>query len=297
MNNVYAMSASFEARKNSQATMITVGFAGLLALLMFFWTWTIPIILPPVADPGIMVELNLPEEPPVVLKEAGGGGGGGNPVQAIEDKGTASAPPQPGTEDDAKDIAEDETEKVSPPILKPDNPKPKATKINENKSVVKTEPKPNPLPPAPPKPKAVLGKTTTGNGRGGGSAEDYDRAGGSGTGNGVGNGSGTGGGSGTGNGGGNGSGSGSGVGPRVTRGDRRIVASYSFQGDLDKATIYADIKVSPDGIGTFENFARGSSSTSSTYRTAIIQYLRNIKFNKSDHESTVTVQFNFRVNG
>ena len=30
MNNAYAMSASFEARKNTQATMITAGFAGLL---------------------------------------------------------------------------------------------------------------------------------------------------------------------------------------------------------------------------------------------------------------------------
>jgi len=297
MNNAHAMSASFEARKNTQATMITAGFAGLLLLLMFFWTWTLPAIILPPVDQGIMVELNLPEEPPIQIKQAGGGGGGGNPVQAIEEKGTASAPPQPGTEDDAKDIEEDVNEKVSPPILKPDNPKPTATKINENKSVVKTEPKPNPLPPAPPRPKAVLGKTTDGSGKGGGAAEDYDRAGGSGTGNGVGNGSGSGGGRGTGAGGGTGSGTGTGVGPRVTSGDRRIVSSYSFQGDLDKATIYASIKVSPDGIGVFESFARGSSSTSSAYRTAIIQYLRNIKFNKSDHESTVTVQFNFRVNG
>ena len=36
MNNAYAMSASFEARKNTQATMITAGFAALLLLLMFF---------------------------------------------------------------------------------------------------------------------------------------------------------------------------------------------------------------------------------------------------------------------
>jgi hypothetical protein len=42
MNNAYAMSASFEARKNSRATMITVAFAGLMGLLMFYWTWTIP---------------------------------------------------------------------------------------------------------------------------------------------------------------------------------------------------------------------------------------------------------------
>ncbi|HMR93626.1 MAG TPA: hypothetical protein PKC69_14995, partial [Chitinophagaceae bacterium] len=67
--------------------------------------------------------------------------------------------------------------------------------------------------------------------------------------------------------------------------------------DLAKATIYADIKVSPDGIGQFLNFAKGSTATSSAYRTAITQYLRNMRFNKSDHESTVTVQFNFRVNG
>lgn len=291
------MSASFEARKNTQATMITAGFAGLLVLLMFFWTWTLPVIIPPPPDEGVLVELNLPEEPPIEIKQAGGGGGGGNPVQAIGERGTASAPPQPGTEDDAKDVEEDPLEKTTPAILKPDNPKPDATKINENKSVVKTPPKPDPLPPAPAKPKAVLGKTTGGNSTGGGAAENYDRAGGSGTGSGVGKGSGTGGGSGTGTGGGNGSGTGSGVGPRVTRGDRRIVSSYSFKGDLSRATIYADIKVSPDGVGTFENFARGSSSTSSSYRTAIVQYLRNIKFDKSDHESTVTVQFNFRVNG
>jgi len=159
------MSASFEARKNSRATMITIGFAGLMGLLMFYWTWSIPIIIPPVTDPGILVELNLPEEPEVFAKAAGGGGGG-NPVQATGEKGTAHAPPQPGTNDDAKDIEEDETEKETPPILKPVNPKPTATKINENKSIVKTEPKVEPLPPAPQKPKAVLGKTTGGTSNG-----------------------------------------------------------------------------------------------------------------------------------
>ena len=297
MNNAYAMSASFEARKNTQATMITAGFAALLLLLMFFWTWTIPVIIPPPPDEGVMVELNLPEEPPIEIPKAGGGGGGGNPVQAVGERGTASAPPQPGTQNDAKDVAEDETEKVSPPILRPDNPKPTATKINENKSVAKVEPKPDPLPPAPQKPKAVLGKTTGGNGSGGGAAENYDRAGGSGTGSGVGNGSGSGGGSGTGSGGGHGSGTGTGVGPRVTSGDRRIVGSYAFQGDLDKATVYAFVKVSPDGVGEFVGIAKGSTASNSAYKNAIVQYLRNMRFNKSDHESMVTVQFNFRVNG
>ena len=296
MNNAYAMIAASETRKNSQAMMITAGFAGLMILLMFLLKWGIPVIEHPPVDQGILVDLNLPPEDLPITKVSGGGGGG-NPVQASGPAGAAPySPPTPGTKDDAKDVEED-NDKTNTPILKPDNPKPAATKINENKSVVKADPLPDPKPPAPPKPKAVVGRTLTGTGTGGGAAENYDRSGGAGTGNGVGKGSGTGGGTGTGDGGGNGSGSGPGVGPRVTKGDRRIVASYSFQGDLDKATIFAEIKVTPDGIGQFQSFARGSTATSSAYRTAIIQYLRNIKFNKSDHESTVTVQFNFRVNG
>lgn len=293
MNNAHAMSASFEARKNSQATMITIGFAGLLLLVMFLWSWTIPVIIPPLPDQGIMVELNIPEEPEPPVRSVGGGGGG-NQVEAPEKAGTAKySPPDPGTKDDAKDIEDDPTEKESPPILKPDVPKPTATKINENKAPVKTPPKVEPLPPAPPRPKATLGKTTTGEGKGGGVATTYDKPGGAGAGYGVGKGPGTGGGEGTGTGGGRGGG----VGPQVTKGDRSIVGSYTFEGDLEKATIYADIKVSPDGVGEFLQFARGSSSQNSSYRTAITQYLRRMRFNRSDHESTVTVRFNFRVNG
>lgn len=290
------MSASFESKKNSRATMITAGFAGLLLLIMFLWSWTIPalVIVPP--DDSVLVELNIPDEE-LPTARISGGGGGGNPVMAPEKAGTASAPPVPGTTEDSRDIDEDPTEKVSPAILKPDNPKPTATKVNENKSIVKTEPKPDPLPPAPQKPKQVMGKTTTGSGRGGNEATSFDRAGGTGTGSGVGNGSGTGGGTGTGFGGGNGSGGGRGTGPRVVNGDRTVVGSYNFQGDLKKATIYAFVLVSPDGTGTFDGFARGSSETSSDYKNAIISYLRTMRFSKSDHESKVTVQFNFNVKG
>jgi hypothetical protein len=294
MNNAHTMSATFEARKNSQATLITVVFATLLGLLMFLWSWKIAEIIPIPPDQGILVELNIPEEPEPPVRSSGGGGGG-NLVEAPEKAGIAKeSPPEPGTKDDAKDVAEDPTEKESPPILKPDIPKPNAPKINENKSPVKTPPKVDPLPPAPPKPKAVLGKTTTGNGNGGGVATTYDRAGGAGpNGYGVGKGPGTGGNEGNGSGGGRGNG----VGPQVTKGDRSIVGSYNFEGDLDKATIYVEIKVSPDGVGEFLQFARGSSSQNSAYRTAIVQYLRRMRFNRSNHESTVTVRFNFKVNG
>jgi hypothetical protein len=291
MNNVYAMSASLEAKYRSQASMITAGFAALMLLLMFLLKWDMTAIVKTPESPSIEVELNLPEEPEIFAR---GGGGGGNPVQANEAAGIAKAvPPEPGDKADSKDI--EDNDKESTPIIKPNVSKPKATKIT-NTSVVKAEPKPVVETPAPPRPKAVLGKTTTGTGKGGGTADNYDKAGGTGTGYGVGNGSGTGGGTGTGNGGGNGSGNGSGNGPKITRGDRKIVRYYSFNGDLEKAVIYANVSVSPEGIGKFVSIAKGSSNSSNSYKEAIIQYLQNIKFDKADHESLLTVQFNFRVN-
>ena len=293
MNNYYVMSATLEAKYRQQASLITAGFALLLLLLMFLLKWNMPTFEKIVQSAGIEVELKLPDEPlPQTL--ADGGGGGGNPVQASGPAGAAPpVPPAPGDPDDSKDLEEDE-KSDAPPITKPPVVKKEATKIT-NKSIVKAEPKPVEVP-APPRPKAVLGKTTTGTGRGGGTADNYDRAGGSGTGSGVGNGNGTGGGTGNGTGGGNGTGSGSGNGPKVTRGDRKIIRHYSFEGDLDKAVIYANVNVSPEGIGKFVSIAKGSSNSSNAYKEAIIQYLQNIKFDKSDHESMLTVQFNFRVN-
>lgn len=85
-------------------------------------------------------------------------------------------------------------------------------------------------------------------------------------------------------------------GPKVIRGNRSIVKTYSFTGDLNKATIYATIKVSPDGKGTFTGFDKGSTSRGQEYANAITNYLHNIQFNKSSSESIVVVQFNFRVN-
>ena len=288
------MSAQLDEKQRQQAILITAGFAGLMIIIMFLLKWDFPTIEKIAQDPGIEVELNLPEEPPVPETQDDGGGGGGNPVQAAGPAGIApETPPAPGDPDDSKDLEEDEKSEA-PPITKPPVVKKEATKIT-NKSIAKAEPKPVEVP-APPRPKAVLGKTTTGTGKGGGTVEDFDRAGGSGNGAGVGNGNGTGGGTGNGTGGGNGTGSGRGNGPKVTRGDRKIVRYYSFAGELDKAVIYANVNVSPEGVGKFVSIAKGSTQTSSAYKEAIIQYLQNIKFDKADHESMLTVQFNFRVN-
>lgn len=86
-----------------------------------------------------------------------------------------------------------------------------------------------------------------------------------------------------------------GGGLRVSKGDRTIVNNYIFMGELPRATINAVIKVSPSGRGTFVTFDKGSTSVDSKYANAIKGYLPNIEFNKSDHESIVTVPFNFRV--
>ena len=83
-----------------------------------------------------------------------------------------------------------------------------------------------------------------------------------------------------------------GSGPRVV-GNRKIIRHYAFTGDLKKATIYAIVKVSPSGTGSFQGFDKGSTSRSEAYAQAIRNYLRNIQFDKSDKESTVQVQFNF----
>ena len=83
--------------------------------------------------------------------------------------------------------------------------------------------------------------------------------------------------------------------PRVISGNRKVLRAYSFNGELDKATINAIIKVSPDGVGTFLRIGQGSTSTNGAYANAIRGYLQAMKFDTAADESTVTVQFNFTI--
>ena len=84
-------------------------------------------------------------------------------------------------------------------------------------------------------------------------------------------------------------------GPKVIKGNRKIIQRYQFEGDLNKATIYAIIKVSPSGIGDFQGFDKGSTKRSQAYANAIEKYLKNIQFNKSQESSIVTVEFIFDI--
>lgn len=276
----------------NRAMLFTLTVALILILMLWLLKWKLPVFEPSTFTGGVEVEVNWPPDPPASFQE--GGGGGGNPVESNNNAGAAAEAPLPPGENIASKSVEEDPLSESPVVSKTIATKTEAKKLvtsSSHKSITKKIETP-----VPPKPKALMGKTVAGTGSGGGSVDNFERTGGQGTGWGAGQGSGAGGGSGTGMGGGIGSGSGIGTGPRVTRGDRKIVKAYSFEGDLNKATVYANILVAPDGSGKLISLAKGSSATGNAYKQAISNYLERMRFDASDHESMVTVQFNFRIN-
>lgn len=260
------MQLSFEQTKNIKASVYTVLICVSLFLLFFVLQWqqAAPSILPP--EPQYM-EVNL-----------------GN-----SETGQGDTPPL-STEAPAPEVGVSKAARASNSAK---GIKVNAGASNENDEAINhtNHLKSNtssPLPVAS-KPKAVMGKYAGGNGKGGNNQDSYNNvkdqgiAGGKGD-QGVANGS-IRGNVYTGNG-----------GPFVTKGDRHVTKVYSFDGDVEPATIYADIEVNPAGTGRFIQIAKGSSSNDPKYKRAIIEYLTRISFNNSDHSSVVTVKFKFDVN-
>lgn len=278
---------AFEKRKNIKATYITVVIVGALIILALLISWTLPTPPPvPVFEEGMEVNFgdNLNGfgqiEP---LRQ-------GKPAASTE---PVNVPPQQAAQSqEDKDVLRDENDKEAPVIPKKEEKKPvvKPTPVKTETKPTVTKPTVNPTP-VPPKPKAQMGQIKGGTNNGGNS-DDYNNSNNQGTGNGKGN-------SGvpTGNPNTNGNGGkGNGTGPRIVNGDRVIVNHYIFQGDLPAAIVNARIKVSPDGKGTFMGIAQGSSTTQKAYSDAIINYLKNMKFNTASNESIVVVEFKFTVN-
>lgn len=276
----------------NKALLYTTVFTIVILLLLFLLKWKLPEFEKESPANAVDVEVNWPPDPPAPFEE--GGGGGGNEGASIAETGSASVTePITGEQMNSKEVVEDPASTAAAvPSSKTTIKKSKALAVKG----INTKPQKKIETPAPPRPKALMGKSNNGNGQGTGTFSDFERTGGRGNGWGTGNGNGEGGGTGEGTGGGSGSGIGTGVGPRVTKGDRKIVKTYAFEGDLNRATLYVNILVSPEGIGKFVSFAKGSTTTSASYRQAIIQYLEKMRFNAADQESMVTVQFNFRIN-
>ena len=282
------MTDSFEIQKNTKAFSYTAIICILILAIVFLYKWPLSMAhIPAIQD---LIEINLGNE-----KEGMGD------VQPLVKGDPAPDVPEPSSqksvavyEPPAKEIQADENdEKDVATVTKPLKPKNEA-KVIAKEPITKPVKTTNTVPvvnpnPAPPKPKIALYKGGNGNGGNGADQDNGYKNQGYKPGNGD-NGSPKGNPDSYGN-----SPGGKVSGPRVTSGDRKIIRYYSFTGDLEKATIYAVIRVSPDGKGIFAGFARNSSTTSRAYADAISRHLPNIQFDKSDHESTVTVQFNFTV--
>ena len=257
------MQLSFEQEKNIKAAVYTGLICLGLSLIFFVFKFQEP--APTVVPP-------LPEYMEVNLGNSNTGAG------AIPPKSKAAPAPEQGSTRRSAKVAASNSAKINTVSNDPNDEAIRSGKV-------KTNAKNNPVP-IPSKPKALMGKYAGGNGAGGNNQDSYNAvkdqgiAGGKGD-QGVANGS-IDGKAYTGSG-----------GPFVTKGDRRVTKTYSFNGDVPPATIYAEIEVNPNGVGRFIQISRGSSSNDSKYKRAIVEYLTKINFNSADHSSIVTVKFKF----
>lgn len=279
MNSTRIMSATFETEKNRKATLYTALICGVILLIAFLVSWQNAPHPPKMAEE--LFEINLGndiegfgEVQPLIK---------GDPAPADEPAPQQQqAAPVNNQPDEAK--TDDNTDPEAAPVNKPVKTTPKVTPA----------PVPTPAPPAPkPQKPKIAGYNGPKSGTGNGADEDngYKYQGNKPGGNGD---------AGSPNGkpdsyGNKPGGKTGGSGLRVSKGDRQIVNNYIFMGDLPPARVNAIIKVSPAGKGTFISFDKGSTSTDSKYATKIREILPFVEFNKDDHESVVTVPFNFRV--
>ena len=287
MYNITAMAATFETEKNRKAFLYTAAIVVALLLIAIFWTWQHITPPPPIADDLIEINLgNLDEGFGNVQPLIKGENSPGNEPAEQHQQIPAAANNEPAKESQP----DNDPDKDGDPIVKPVK---QATKTATTQPVKITNPTPVVVAaPKPQKPK-IAGYDGPKDGKGNGATEDNgytyqgNKPGGKGD-------------AGNPNGkpdsyGNNPGGKTGGSGLRVSKGDRTIVNNYIFMGDLPKATINAIIKVNADGRGVFVGFDKGSTSSDSRYANAIRSYLPNIQFNKADHESVVTVPFNFKV--
>ncbi len=268
---------AFESQKNRKALTYTAIILAAILLITLLVSWKHAPLVPKITEEFIEINLGNDDE----------GYGEVQPlIKGEKSPSSESSTPQPAsavTNTQAEEYNTDNSDAESAPVAKPIKT---TTKVKTPSTVV------TPTPPKPQTPKIPGYKGATG-GTGNGATEDNgytmqgNKPGGTGD---AGSPSGKPDSYGNTPGGKTAGGS-----LRVSKGDRTIVNNYIFMGELPRATINAVIKVSPAGRGTFVTFDKGSTSVDSKYANAIRGYLPNIEFNKSDHESVVTVPFNFRV--
>lgn len=282
------MTDPFERQKNTKASVITAAIAGAILLMAILIKWPLPTVPPPVADEGI--EINLGSS------DAGFGSDQpqlpGDPAPAQQ---VAYTPPQPAPShtEAVKDVETDDKASDAPVITKPANPKPTATKIDEQSKPVKTTPTPQPVAatPAPPRPKAVLGHTVGGSGNGGNGASTYERGGNEGVAGGSGD-QGRPGGDPNGR---NYTGTPKNFGMKVLN-----IPPQSFEDDFNQnAKIAVEIQVDEGGrITSAVLTSRGSTGTATPeMKATALRLARQLKMGASDGGQKGIVVFDFKVRG
>lgn len=170
MNNQLALSRKeFERQKNVKASVITAVITLVIFLIFIWYKLSIPQQELPVVDEYIEVNLGSGDEgfgtdQPLLP---------GDPAAAQQ---VSYTPPQPvnSNEESVRDISSDNEHSSAPPVIKPANSNPTATKINsETKTTRSNTNTTQPVAQTPPRPRAVLGRTTGGTGNGGNGADSY----------------------------------------------------------------------------------------------------------------------------
>jgi outer membrane biosynthesis protein TonB len=296
------MSKQFESQKNAKAGTYTGLVVGLLLLVFFIVSWTIPTIPPPPIDQGIEVNLGnsdkglgdiapqVPGEPSAAEKE----------VKTPPKTTAVKAEP-------VKAVETDDNDKEAPPVVvhKPAVSTPKALNIpkKENTNPVKSvRPKPevieNPKP-EPPKPAAVY-KGGNGSGPGGNNADSYNKSRNQGIAGGSGDQGKINGNPNSKNYNGNGGTGTSGVFISKGLSGRKISKMPSFEDDFNEnAKIAVDVRVDKAGSVIGASYqARGSTTSDASLREIALRKAKQIKFSSTAdgaEEQVGTIIFNFRL--
>lgn len=288
------MTAEFEVQKNIRAGGYTAAVVLVLAAILFFIRWSLPVVPPPPIEDGIEVNLGNSDE----------GLGDDQPMSpespAPAEQPNYTPPSNTASADDARDIETDDSEEDAPAVKPPAVANPKATKIPEKEVAAKPRPSnntpvSNPVP-APPKPKAVF-KGVSGSGTGGNEADSYKKGGNQGIAGGSGDQGRPGGDPNSTNYEGNGGTGKSGV--SISRGlsGRRITTFPSFEDEFNQnAKVAVDIRVDAAGkVISAVYQPRGSTTANSNLKAIAVRKAMQLKFNSGGDESIGTIVFNFRL--
>lgn len=289
------MDAQFERNKNLKASAYTIAITALLFFVMFFISWKIPVVEPPVEGEGIEVNLgNSDEGFGDIAPEVPGA-----PADVQDPEASTPAPSEAAPTDPSHDApveTNDNSNTVA--IHSSEKKEDKKHTVETKKTTSKTAEQSTATTTVTPKPKAVYG--APGNtGTGGNNADSYNGVNNQGIAGGHGDqgkpngnpnsdsytGSG-----GTGN---------SGVSIRQGLTGRKFTKLPSFEDDFNTpAKVAVDIKVNEGGtvVSAVIN-PKGTTTVNTNIRNIAIRKAKELKFSSGDAEQTGTIVFDFKIKG